>query len=235
MRAVALVHEPGDPSGEIGSHLTDRGFEVTEHVITDDLNEPNRTTGPLPKLERYDLIVVMGSVRSLTRKHEVGSWIYDEVESLTAAHRRDQPILGICFGGQVLAEALGGVVERSPLTEIGWHRIRPTRPDLMPVDEGPWMQWHHDRFHAPAEAELLATSAAGQQLFRLDRTVGTQFHPEINAEILEGWLSACTPNYLTEYGIDPTRLVDETRRLEADSRASCRRFVDWFLDDVAFG
>lgn len=207
---------------------------MTEHVITGDLNEPNRTTGPLPDLEGFELIVVMGSVRSVTRKHEIDSWIHDELASLSAAHRRGQPILGICFGGQLLAEALGGMVERSPLTEIGWYRIEPTRPDRMPVDRGPWMQWHHDRFHAPPEAELLATSPAGQQLFRVDGTVGAQFHPEITVEMLERWLSACAPPYLAEYGIDPLRLVDETRQVESDSRASCRRFVDWFLDDIAF-
>ncbi len=234
MRAIALVHEPGDPSGEIGSRLTDRGFGVTEHVITEDPNQPNRTTGPLPDLEVFDLIVVMGSVRSLTRKHDVESWIYDELESLTAAHRRDQPILGICFGAQLLAEVVGGVVERSPITEIGWHPIQPTRLDTVPFGPGPWMQWHHDRFHAPPDADILATSPAGQQLFRLGRAVGAQFHPEITADILDGWLAAATSRYLDQYNVDPVRLADETRRLECDSRASCRRFVDWFLDDVAF-
>ena len=234
MKALALVHEPDGPSGEIGAHLASRGFDVTEHVITESLDEPNRSTGPLPDLEQFDLLVVLGSVRSLTRKEEVDSWIHDELDALAAAHTRNQPILGICFGGQLLAEALGGTVEPSPVTEIGWHRIQPTRSDGMPIDSGPWMQWHHDRFHAPAEAALLAISPAGQQLFRLGRSVGTQFHPEITVEMLDGWLAASTPDYLEQYHVDPVRLAAETRRLEPNSRAACRRLVDWFLDDVAF-
>lgn len=234
MKAVVLVHEPDGPAGEIGAHLARRSFDITEHVITEDLNQPDRSTGPLPDLTRFDLVVVMGSVRSLTRKNEIESWIHDELEALASAHIRGQPILGVCFGGQLLAETLGGIVEPSPTSEIGWHRLRATDPVTMPIDPGPWMQWHHDRFHAPSDAEVLATSPAGQQLFRSGRSVGTQFHPEVTVEMVEGWLEASTSEYLDRYGIDPVGLADETRRRERASRASCRRFVDWFLDQVAF-
>ncbi len=234
MKAVSLVHEPDGPTGEIGSHLVTRGFDLTEHVITLDLDRPNEATGPLPDLASYDLVVLTGSVRSLTRKHEVESWIHDELEALAAAHRRGQPMLGVCFGGQLLADVLGGSVEPSPITEIGWHRIEPTDPSTMPVSTGPWMQWHHDRFHAPERAEVLAASDAGQQLFRLGNAVGTQFHPEITVAMLDGWLSASDPAYLARYDIDTDSLAAETRRREPQSRAACRDLVDWFLDDVAF-
>ena len=229
-----LVHEPDGPSGEVGSHLTERGFDVSEHVITDDVDQPNRPTGPLPDLGQADLIVVLGSVRSLTRKDEIDSWVYDELNELAAAHRRGQPMLGLCFGGQLLAEALGGRVETAPESEIGWHRIDATDPDRHPVDSGPWMQWHHDRFWAPSGAELLATSTAGQQLFRLGNVVGTQFHPEVTASIVNGWLQASPPDYLDAHGVDAERLAAETAENEPRSRAACRRFVDWFLDSAAF-
>lgn len=231
---MALVHEPDGPTGEVGVHLATRGFDVTEHLITEDPSRPDRPTGPLPDLAGFDLVVVMGSVHSLTRKQEIGSWIHDELEALATTHRRGQPILGICFGGQLLAETLGGVVEPSPTSEIGWHHVKATDPLKMPIGSGPWMQWHHDRFHAPSGAELLATSPAGQQLFRLGRSVGTQFHPEITIEMLNRWLAASAPEYLARHGIDPMRLSAETRQRESQSRAACRRLVDWFLDDVAF-
>lgn len=234
MKAITLLHEPGAPSGEIGSHLASRGFDVTDHVITDDPEQPDRPTGPLPDLAAFDLVVVLGSVRSLTRKHEVDSWIHDELAALAAAHQRGQPLLGICFGAQLLAETLGGTVESSPTTEIGWYMLEPTDTGTMGIDPGPWMQWHHDRFHAPAEADVLATSPAGQQLFRIGTTVGTQFHPEITVELVDGWLAGCTPEYLEHHDVDPVALAAETRRREPQSRAACRRFVDWFLDGVAF-
>ena len=234
MRAVALVHESNDPSGEVGSHLVTRGFDLTEHLITEDIAKPNEATGPLPDLSEYDLVVVMGSVHSLTRKHEIESWIHDELEAVAAAHRRGQPVLGICFGGQLLAEALGGVVEPSPTTEIGWYRIEATGDGHPPAELGPWMQWHHDRFHAPTEAELLARSPAGHQLFRFGKAVGAQFHPEITAEIIDDWLAHSPSDYLRQHGVDPVRLAEETRRREPESRASCRRFVDWYLDTIAF-
>lgn len=234
MRVIAVVHDPEDPAGEVGDHLASRGFDLTEHLITAESSRPDRPTGPLPDLDRFDLVVVMGSVRSLTRKHEIDSWVHDELDALAGAHHRGQPMLGICFGGQLLAEALGGVVEVAPITEIGWHRIQPTRPDSVPIGPGPWMQWHHDRFHAPPGAELLATSPAGHQLFLQGTAMGTQFHPEITVEILDRWLAAAPAGHLDRHGIDPLRLASETRRLEATSRAACRNLVDWFLDDVAF-
>ena len=234
MRAVVLIHEPDGPSGEVGSHLSTRGFDLTDHVITDDLTRPNHRTGPLPDLDRFDLVVVMGSIRSLTRKDEIDSWIHEELAALAGAHRRGQPVLGVCFGGQLLAEALGGEVDASPTTEIGWHRIEATDPSVTPVEPGPWMQWHHDRFHAPPDAAVLATSAAGQQLFRKGNAVGTQFHPEITSAMLDEWLAACTPDYLAQYNVDAGLLAAETRQREAESRAACRRLVDWYLDEVAF-
>jgi GMP synthase-like glutamine amidotransferase len=233
MKALVLCHEPDTPSGEIGLRLRRRGVQVIDHLITPDLDRPNHTTGPLPFLADHDLVVVMGSVRSLTRKHEIDAWIHDELDALRAAHDAGQPILGICFGGQLLADALGGTVEAAPEPEIGWLGIDPVEGTDCPIGSGPWMQWHHDRFHAPAEAEVMAKSAVGQQLFRIGRSVGTQFHPEITRDILEGWLEHCDDEYVAANELDFERLRVETAAHQATSAAACHALVDWFLDTVA--
>ncbi|MDH3292850.1 MAG: type 1 glutamine amidotransferase [Acidimicrobiia bacterium] len=234
MRALVLWHEPDGPPGEIGVRLARRGIEIVDHLITPDLDRPQHTTGPLPEFAEYDIVVVMGSVRSLTRKHEIDPWIHDELHRLARAHRSGQPILGICFGGQLLAEALGGVVEAAPAAEIGWYDIDPVDGFDCPIGAGPWMQWHHDRFFAPPEAEVLATSEVGQQLFRIGRSVGTQFHPEITHGILEGWLKNCDDDYATAIDLDVDRLRSETDAHQRTSAEACHRMVDWFLDTVAF-
>ena len=166
----------------MGERLAQRGYDVHTHVVTADFDRPN-DAAPFPDLADYDLLVPMGSVRSLTNTDEIDSWVFTEIAMLQAARRRDMPVLGICFGGQLLAEAFGGSVEIAPVPEIGWYGIH--EPDgsadgaRNPLGPGPWFQWHHDRIIPPPDAEVLAVNENAVQLFRLGRCLGTQFHPEV--------------------------------------------------------
>jgi len=100
----------------------------------------------------------------------------------------DVPVLGLCFGGQMLASVLGGSVEPAPLPEFGWHRVTSLAPDV--VCEGPWLQYHFDRFTLPPEAEELAVSPSGTQAFRQGVHLGVQFHPESTIPIVCQWVRA---------------------------------------------
>lgn len=228
---LVLAHEPDGPACLVEDRLVERGFTVDTHVICPDADQPNRA-GPFPSLDGYDLLVVMGSIRSLTRKAEISSWIHDELDLLKTAHTDGVPILGICFGGQLLADALGGEVETAPNGEFGWHRIELEPGVGTPVSQGPWMQWHHDRFTPPEEARILARSSEGVQLFRLGTTVGTQFHPEVDIEHVAEWLDGAPDHYLADVGVDADALLAETTQREDDNRHQCYALVDWFLDDV---
>ena len=142
-------------------------------------------------------------------------------------------MLGICFGGQLLAEALGGRVEEAPVPELGWVAIEPLAAQENPVGPGPWFQWHHDRFVPPAEADTLAESEHAIQLFRLGRSVGTQFHPEIDPDHLKVWLDACDDYYLASIGHTRQGLIDDMSANEERNTAQCHALVDWWLDEVA--
>ena len=235
-RALVLAHEPQGTSALVGERLAQRGYDVHEHVVTDDVDRPN-DAAPFPDAAQYDMLVPMGSIRSLTNTDEISSWIFDEFDMLRSARRRGTPMLGICFGGQLLAAAFGGMVEPAPTAEIGWYEIHD--PDgsrngaRNPLGAGPWFQWHHDRFTPPPDAEVLAVNDNAVQLFRLGRCVGTQFHPEVTYAHLEGFLSEADDEYLNEHGVDRTTLLDEVRRLEAHNARQCAALVDWFLDEVA--
>ena len=100
-----------------------RGIEVETHLITDDLAQPNRFA-PFPDPTPYDMLVLPGSIRSFTRLDEIDGWIHTELDLVRTAHQAGQPILGLCFGGQVLAQALGGTVEAAPVIETGWTEIQ---------------------------------------------------------------------------------------------------------------
>lgn len=233
MRALVIAHEVDGPARQVEVRLAERGFDVHTHVVTADYQRPDEAAA-WPDFGDYDVVLPMGSIRNLPNKDEIDSWIHDELALLKAAHDRGQPILGICFGGQLMAEALGGTVEVAPVTEIGWFELDTPAGVDNPAGPGPWMEWHHDRFTAPPEAEVLATTENATQLFRLGRTVGTQFHPEVDVDHLTGWLATCEDDYLQSMGTTRERVLDEMIEHQDRNTKQCHAFVDWWLDHVAF-
>lgn len=230
-RALVLSHEPDGGAAQVEVRLRERGIEVDTHVVTPDHDRPDLAT-PFPDLEPYDLLLPMGSVRSLADPEPIRSWIDLELELVAKAHADGLPILGVCFGGQLLAQALGGSVERSPVTEIGWLSIADGPDGANPVGPGPWLEWHHDRFDPPAGAEVLAVTDVAVQLIRIGTSVGTQFHPEVDLAHLSRWLEIADDAYLDEVGADRQALLAQTGAIEAEAVARCHRLVDWFLDEV---
>jgi GMP synthase-like glutamine amidotransferase len=228
-RALVLVHEPGNSPGVVGRALAARGWALTEHLIVEDLERP-AVAAPFPSLAGFDMLVAMGSVQSVYDTETIGPWIAQELDLIRRAHQAALPVLGICFGGQALAAALGGRVERSPWVEIGWCEVE--GPDN-PIGPGPWFEWHQDRFEVPVGAQTLARTEVGPQLFRCGRSVGTQFHPEVDLAKVAGWLDECPDEYLVDIGADRQQLLAVTAELEAANVANCHRLIDWFLDEVA--
>lgn len=228
-RALFIRHDPDAHPGYVGNRLAARGFENVDLTVATSLTDSN------PVIEfgdpgQYDLIVPLGSIWSVYDTDTIGNWIGPELAFLAEAHQRDIPLLGICFGGQALAAALGGTVSASPVPEVGWRTINSDVPDA--IAEGPWMQWHYDRFTVPTEATELARNEIGPQAFVKDRTLGLQFHPEVSEEIVHGWLDGAPVELLAGPEVDVEAVRADTTRLAPEAKARTERIVDWFLDEV---
>ncbi|WP_084516459.1 type 1 glutamine amidotransferase [Microtetraspora niveoalba] len=232
MRALFVQQDHVSPTGPIGERFERRGYETVEFPVV----PAGRFHAPdvevvFPDPRDYDVIVPMGAPWSVYDEATIGSWVRAELEFLRLAHESGVPVLGICFGGQALAAALGGRVERGPEPEIGWHTIETRAPGL--VEAGPWFQWHHDRWSPPPGADALARTAAAPQAFTLRRSLAVQFHPELTLTMLEGWLGNGGGDWVTAHGGDVERLVAMTEEEEPAAVARAYRLVDRFLDQVA--
>lgn len=141
------------------------------------------------------------------------------------------PILGICFGAQLIAYAFGGSVRRGPNTEIGWTEVVSDCDSA--ILSGKWMQWHYDSLIAPPDFDILATNEAAVQCIRRGRVVGVQFHPEFDESCLATWLAKGGIRELEQLNISPTDLIFETRSEIHLARTRSEDFLRWFLEVVA--
>jgi GMP synthase-like glutamine amidotransferase len=176
----------------------------------------------------YDLIVTLGSESGAY--DDTVPWIGREQRLLRDAFEAGVPVLGICFGSQLLARALGGRAVRAERSEIGWMAIESRDPSIVPG--GPWLQWHHDSFTIPAGATLLAHSPAGPQAYAIGRSLGVQFHPEVTPRIVADWVAG-SRDELDREGVDPDRLLADSRELDRDNHARAVALFDAFYDRVA--
>ena len=225
MLAYVTANRGDDDPGLVGERLAQRGYRLRV------LHREDHTGWPA--LDDGALIVSLGSEWSVYWDH-VAEPVQTEVALLRKAHERGVPVLGVCFGSQLLATALGGSVGRAPDAdvEIGWVDV-PHGAGQPSAVAGRWFQWHSDRWTLPIGAQLLAVTPAANQAFRCARTLAVQFHPEVTAAVVRRWAAEVDGAELFRLGVDPATLVAETVRLQADAAPRAHALVDWFCDEVA--
>lgn len=231
MRALFVKHDHMPSGGLVGDAFTSLGYDVCEFTVVPEerYRDPNvSVTFPDPR--NYDAIVAFGAIWALYDEKTIGNWIGDEIAFTREAIAGGVPVLGICFGGQMLAAALGGEVSRAPEPEIGWHLVDGAGQEL--IDSGPWFQWHYDRFEFPPAARALARTPRANQAFVQGRSLGLQFHPELNSDILEGWLGAGGSEALAASGADAGELMARTKELQAAAGLRTHELIRRFVRNV---
>jgi len=219
-RTLILQHEEPTPPGHMTEWLAEQGAEVEVFRIDEKEDEVSPRD--------YDLIVSLGS--EFAAFDDTIPFVQREVKLYEQAIESGVPILGLCFGGQMLARVLGSRLFRAEQAEIGWLPIRTRDAEL--VSTGPWFQWHFDSFSAPPGADLIAETDLAPQAFVSGRNLGLQFHPEVTPEIMDEWVRAY-PHELEAEGVDPQGLLAETRRRAAEAKQTTWRLLNAFRDRVA--
>lgn len=174
-RAAIFQNHAESGADLIGTFLAERGWACTTYL-------PDQLAG-LDRPPVADLSIFLGSAYSAYQTDV--PWIAEQRRLARSLLRGDRPVLGICFGAQLLAGELGGTVEPMPAACEGWMTNDRCAGEAW---EGPWLRWHGDRLTVPATVDILASDAGITQAFRHGRAVGVQFHPEASGDGLRSWM-----------------------------------------------
>lgn len=232
MRLLVIAHDHLSPTGPVGERFVERGWDLDVHLVVDEgahLAPGVETSFPDPTA--YDAVLPMGAPWSTYDHDLVGSWVRPELDLLRTADEAGVPVLGICFGGQLLATAHGGSVAATDRPEIGWIEVESDEPSLVP--DGPWFAWHYDAWRLPPGAREVAHNDAASQAFVLRRNLAVQFHPELTSAMLTGWLAGGGADRAEAFGHDLDTLLADTVAADERSRSRAHALVDGFLDHVA--
>lgn len=220
---VLVVANSSDPdAGYVGERFAERG-----HRLRTALRDRCQVHGVVP--EDVGHVLLLGSewsVHAPTDREALGQ----ECSLVCSAQAAGVPVLGLCYGAQVLAHALGGSVCPAPVPEVGLVTVDSSDPDL--VAPGPWYAFHADVVEPPPMAEVVARNACGVQAFTLPDILGVQFHPEVRPDIFEGWAGRF-PSLVEGAGAVAADLIGEMRRREGWARRLAYGLVDAFLDRAA--
>jgi GMP synthase-like glutamine amidotransferase len=231
-KVLFLYNDPNAPEAMLGDAFSECGYDIqTFEVVTADRAEDPAFDVTFPDPLSFDAIVPLGSRWSVNDGDRGMSWITSEVAMVREAHAAGVPMLGVCFGGQLLAHALGGSVARSPAPEIGWYDVDTSRADLVPA--GPWFEWHFDRFTVPEGAVEIARNGSASQAFVMGSTMGIQFHPEVDEGLLEKWLTGDGADEIAEMGRTADQLRGATTQELESATKRVHALVRAFVEDVA--
>ena len=194
MHKILSVHNiPCETLGLLEPMFVDDGYDIEKVNIEDD----PVPTSPLG----YDAIVILGGPMAV---YDNFPYLQKEQDLIRSAMKNDTPVLGVCLGSQLIAQAAGGRVYKAKKKEIGWHNVFLTPASSNDIFRGftdkmiRVFQWHGDTYDLPATAKILAYSDLYAQAFRIESAVGIQFHFEVNEHLIRTWIKEYSADLIRE-------------------------------------
>lgn len=224
--ALIIRHVPYEGIAGYRAPIEAAGYRLNKVDVTDpafssvDLNEP-------------DLLIMMGGPMGVYEK-DTYPWINCQLKRLARRLEADRPTLGVCFGAQMMAAALGADVYAGPDKEVGFHAVtvhdEPRDNPLRHLSDVPVLHWHGDSFTLPDNVELLASSHiyAHQAFRRVPNILALQFHAEMGLDPrFEAWMEQW-PEAAAEAGSDEASLRADHARHGAGAVAAGQAMIgDW--------
>lgn len=232
-KILVVVHDIDDHLNEMANPIAEAGILMdTWDVLNDSVGKPD-----LDNLEQYSGIISMGAHAGVLEEDK-HAWMSHERKIMQWALDTETPLLGLCFGSQLLASAAGGRIFKAETGEFAW-----TKVDMLPeaandpvigtlgetVDA---FQFHYDNIELPKNAVLLGESNGTIEAFRVGSSAwATQFHPEVGLSQQLAWLSTYRGAFIRE-GIDINEQIAKSHELAASYRKQAWDLSEAFAKQV---
>ena len=229
-RILVIQHNLDDHLNELALPLMQAGIDV---VPWDVENQP----APTEPVEAFDGVISLGAIAGVMEESQ-HTWMPIERRIFERALELEVPLLGICFGSQLLASAAGAEVYKSATPEVGWTRVEmnaAAKSDAVMAalgDSPSVFHFHYDTFDLPTGAELFGVTGDIKQAFKVGpKAWGMQFHIEVGAAAMFSWFAT----YAREFeklagGVDHQKAL--TNEYWADYRARSLAFGEAYAQEV---
>lgn len=229
MKPVAIFrHARSEGPGHCASFLDQNA--IAHRLFAVDAGES------LPRRAReFAGLVFMGGPMSV---NDDLPWLAPAFRLIREARDADIPVLGHCLGAQLMAKALGGVITRNAVKEIGWGQVAAADDgfarDWIGARSFSAFHWHGETFSIPPGATRIASSAhCENQAFVLGKHLGLQCHVEMTRELVAAWCKSgareIERNLKKSPAVQPVEEIrrDLDRRLAELHRAADRIYDRW--------
>ena len=205
------------------------GFEIeTKHVKRDSIPQ---------EVDKYAAIVILGGYMSV---YQNLPYLEEQQKLIRNANHHQVPLLGICLGSQLIAQALGGRVYKGQRKEIGWFEVKVNNEGMNDIFKGianeriKVFQWHGDTYELPKSAIVLASSNLYPQAFKVGNSIGILFHLEVTPEMISSWTRNYGPE-MTEVGVSTNSILNN-KKDEFDNLANnCKVVYSNFFKMISKG
>ena len=224
-KILVIQHNDDDNLNDLAAPFLEAGLEIVQWHV-------EKTPAPVDSLDGFSGLVSLGAFAGVEEEASV-AWMPVERKLIESALEVEMPVLGLCFGSQLLASVAGAEVGKSGAPEVGWYSVEMTEAaaedPLMSVlgPEPEVIQYHYDTFNWPTstgrinpessstggrDVTILGTANGMNQAFRVGKNAwGTQFHIELNLPTMLGWI-ATYPKAFAKAGNVPADQVALTTK-----------------------
>ena len=222
-----LTHTPTASTGWLGEVLDEAGVRRRHHAMQE---------GTVPEVGDADAVIVIGGPMG-AYEEDAHPFLVGEKAFLRQLVAGDVPVLGVCLGSQLLADALGGRAYKAERPEVAYLAPDRTAPGMAhPVTrvlEEPVLLIHQDTFELPPGAELLARSDGYPHAFQMGSALAFQFHAEAGPAIVSGWLqSPGLQDLVRRGGREPVDLRAEAHERAEQAGSQGRRLFAAWVENV---
>jgi GMP synthase (glutamine-hydrolysing) len=233
VRALAITYEREAGPGVFADAFAERGIALDEWA---------RELGDEPPADPhgYDAVLVLGGAMNVDQEDR-HPWLAGQKDLLRELLHAERPLMGVCLGSQLLAEAAGSTPGRASRPEIGWLDVDVSEEGARDPVMGPLAPrfnaflWHSYEAPLPPGGIALAHSDVCLQAYRVgERAWGIQFHAEVSAADAEYWIDHYDDDAdAVRIGMEPDALREQTRAAIGSWNALGRGLCGRWLDAVA--